>query len=423
MSSQEPPNNQPNQPNQHTPKPRPGRTPFKPSQTIDLQASYGSSFLERDPSSLRIFFQNTKGLTYSSAGEDYDYYLTCTKSLGANIIGMAETNTSWQHPHLRFLFSSRARKHYQLIKATFSSPTPAIDPVPEKETFQSGGTITLTTGDFVPMLYGENPEDDTGLGRWSSQTLRGKNKKLFTAITGYRVCNGSISTSPIGSAFSREYEHHRTRNIKSPRPRKLFLSDLQLYIQQLQEKGHAILLMLDSNGQLHDDIDLHQFAATCDLHDLHTSDPAPSTYIGSDHRRIDHMLGCSQTLAALTASGSLSYLDGPQSDHRGLFIDLNPAILLDQHISSLRIAAHNMRPLKAGNPESIATYTQAMLQYYADHNMVTRMQHLRANFQTLSRSALKKRLEKWDSDQGRAMEHAESQLRHSTKSYEWSPAL
>ena len=236
MSSQEPPNNQPNQPNQHTPKPRPGRTPFKPSQTIDIQASYGSSFLELDPSSLSIFFQNTKGLTYSSAGEDYDYYLTCTKSLGANIIGMAETNTSWQHPHLRYLFSSRARKHYQLIKATFSSPTPAIDPVPEKETFQSGGTITLTTGDFVPMLYGENPEDDTGLGRWSSQTLRGKNKKLFTAITGYRVCNGSISTSPIGSAFSREYEHHRTRNIKSPRPRKLFLSDLQLYIQQLQKK-------------------------------------------------------------------------------------------------------------------------------------------------------------------------------------------
>ena len=413
-----------NQPTSSIPQYRPGRTTFKQSQTIDIQASYGSSHWERDPSSLRIFFQNTKGLTYSSTGEDYDYYLTCTKSLGANIIGMAETNTSWQHPHLRYLFSSRARKHYHLIKATFSSPTSEIDPVPEKETFQSGGTITLTTGDYVPMIFGEDPEDNTGLGRWSSQTLRGKNNKIFTAITGYRVCSGSISTSSIGSAFSREYEYHRTqRNVKSPRPRKLFLSDLQAYIHRLQEKGHAILLMLDSNGQLHDDQDLQHFAATCDLHDLHQSDPAPSTYIGSDHRRIDHMMGCSHTLASLRASGSLSYLDGPQSDHRGLYVDLDTSTLLDQLTTPLLIAAPNTRPLKAGNPESIEAYTQSMLQYYAEHHMVTRMQDLRATFQTLSRSDLKKKLEKWDSDQGRAMEHAESQLRHSPKAYAWSPAL
>ena len=104
------------------PQHRPGRIPFRKSQTIDIQTSYGSSYLDREPSSLRVFFQNTKGLTYSSTREDYDYYFTCTKSIGADIIGMAETNTAWQHPYLRFLFNSRARKHYSLIKTNFSSP-------------------------------------------------------------------------------------------------------------------------------------------------------------------------------------------------------------------------------------------------------------------------------------------------------------
>ena len=144
---------------------------------IDLQKSYGASYLNRTESSFRIFFQNTKGLTYSSTGEDYDYHMTCTKAIGADMIGMAETDTAWQHAHLRFSFISRARKHYPLNKTVFSSPSGEVDLIPEKETFQSGGTITMTTGDYVPMVYGEAAADPTGLGRWSSQTLRGKTAK------------------------------------------------------------------------------------------------------------------------------------------------------------------------------------------------------------------------------------------------------
>ena len=119
------------------------------------------------------------------------------------------------------------------------------------------------------MIYGENTDNPSGLGRWSSQTIRSKHNKMFTVITGYRVSKGTISAKTVGSAFSRKYEHHRTCNIQSPRPRKLFLNDLQEYVQNLQSNGHSILLMMDSNGQLHDDNDLTNFTLQCDLHDLH----------------------------------------------------------------------------------------------------------------------------------------------------------
>ena len=403
------------------PQHRPGRSLFRKTTDIDIECSYGSSFLHRNPDTIRIFFQNTKGLTYSATGEDYDYYLTCTQSIGADLIGMSETNTAWQHPHLRNLFTSRARRHFSSIKASFSSPSPAIDPVPEKETFQSGGTVTLSTGALVPMIYGDTITDPTGLGRWSDQTIRGRNNKLFSTITGYRVCKGSIAESKIGSAFSREYEHHRTRNITSPRSRQLFLNDLRDVIISLQEHGHSILLMLDSNGQLKEDPELTTFVETCGLHDLHHDDPAPSTYIGSTTSRIDHIFGCSATLASLSTSGSLSYLDGPQSDHRGLYVDLDTTTLLSQTIAPPSIATSLSRPLKSGNPESVATYNEHMLKYYADHSMVETIQDLRLNRHMLSRSAIKKKLEKWDRDQGRAVKYAESQLQQSYKPFAWSP--
>ena len=226
---------------------RPGRNPLRSNHNIDLTSSYGTSHHERNHTDIRIFFQNTKGLSYSSTGEDYDYYLPCTKSIGADIIGMAETNTAWQHHHLRQLFTARSRQHYQIAKPSFGFPSNDIDPIPERETYQSGGTITLSTRDLVPMAFGADITDPSGLGRWSGQTFRGKDNHFLSVITGDRVCKGSIASSPIGSAFSREYEHHQSQGKTAPRPRKLFLTDLSDIIQNLQSQGHAILLMMDSN--------------------------------------------------------------------------------------------------------------------------------------------------------------------------------
>jgi hypothetical protein len=45
-------------------------------------------------------------------------------------------------------------------------------------------------------------------------------------------------------------------------------------------------MMMDSNGQLHDDKDIQQFLVNCDLADLHQKDPAPLTYIGFSHSRL-----------------------------------------------------------------------------------------------------------------------------------------
>ena len=64
-----------------------------------------------------------------------------------------------------------------------------------------------------------------------------------------------------------------------------------------------------------------------------------------------------------------------------------------------------------------------MHKYYADHNMVKRIKKLFIMHTKLPRSWIKKSLEKWDSDQGRAMAHAESIITRPHKPYSWSSAL
>jgi hypothetical protein len=141
------------------------------------------------------------------------------------------------------------------------------------------------------MALGENYNDTTGLGRLSSISFRGKENKIFTVITAYRVCKGNIRSSSIGSAYSREHVYHQNAGIKNPQPRKQFIIDITKAIKTLQAKGHAIFLMLDSNGSLDDDTELQKLLTDCDLDDLHQKAPAPSTYIGKNDRRIDHILG------------------------------------------------------------------------------------------------------------------------------------
>ena len=402
---------------------RPGRRTLRQPIDVDLHSSYGDSIHTRNENSIRIFFQNVKGLTYTNTGEDYAYYLSNTALLGSDIIGMAETNSAWCHSHLRNTIHTQARKQFTQHRISFSSPSHTLDPMPDTESFQAGGTITLTTNSLVPMVFGNPTQDPTGLGRWSITNYRGKAEHFLTIITAYRVCKGNIQSSPIGSSFSREYEFYRSQGHKNPQPRTLILKELQTVIKTYQNQGHAILLMMDSNGTIDNDNDLRTFISENDLHDLHASHPSPTTYIGSANRRIDHMLGCPILQQSLIASESLSFLEGPQSDHRGLFVDLNTITLLKQSTGNPLISSHTSRHLKTGNPEAVATYNDAMLEYYEKHNMQQRLDDLIKDQEKMSIPTLRKHIEKWDMDQGRAMHHAETLLQRPKKPYAWSPKL
>lgn len=366
------------------PKSRPGRkawsTPSDPSPNV----SYGDTIREKSQHALRIFFQNVKGLTYSTGFEDYHYYMLSLKAYGIDIAGLAETNTAWQHQHLQQDFRKVVHRHFRQSKVTFGGPLSTVDPCPYTETFQSGGTTTVTHGPLTSSIYGDEITDSSGLGRWAGITLRGKGDYKLSIITAYRTCGGSINTSSLGSVYSREFLFFRDSGIQRPNPRRLFFQHIGDSIRQLQDLGHHILLMLDANSDLSNDYSFSEFISECDLHDLHHSQPPPSTYIGSAHRRIDYILGCTNLLRFKQRSGSLSYYDGPHSDHRCIFVDLEIPELCSL-LSPQKMSPASHRALHTGNPELVSAYLEVVKQYYAAHKMEKRMDSLYRHHQTMDR--------------------------------------
>jgi hypothetical protein len=196
--------------------------------------------------------------------------------------------------------------------------------------------------------------------------------------------------------------------------------DLQQTILSLQEMGHCIILMLDANSTINDRA-LSDFSSTCGLNDLHSLDPAPSTYIGAAGRRIDFIFGCDDALAYVLQAGTLAYTEGPQSDHRGLYVDLSPEFIVKPSWTQTTPAVS--RDLHTGNPELVEAYNSSMLSYYEQHHMVQRIDDLYERRFTMSRDDLRRAVIKWDNDQGRSMECSERCLRRPSHKCAWSPDL
>lgn len=167
--------------------------------------------------------------------------------------------------------------------------------------------------------------------------------------------------------------------------------------------------MLDANSTLSDAIFL-EMITTCHLQDLHD-------------RRIDYMFGCSNAASSMKQQGSLSYYDGPLSDHRGLYVDLDLHSLLGYTPQAIDIPRSDMRLLKAGNPELVASYVANMHRYYHHHDMTARINRLHETHETMTRPAIRRILEQWDTDQGKAMHNSERSLQRTPQRHQWSPEL
>ncbi|KAI2500714.1 hypothetical protein MHU86_13742 [Fragilaria crotonensis] len=341
------------------------------------------------------------------------------QSLHVDVAGLAETNTCWQHSHLRDDFNNVVRRFHRQSKTVFGSPSKDVDPIPPSETYQAGGTLTFVVGFLVSRVNGQNFSDPTGLGRWSGITFSGSETQKLTVITAYRVCSGSIRSVPLGSSFAREYNYFHLSTKQSVNPRRLFLRDLQQQVLHLQEQGHAIIVMLDANSTLQSDTHFADFLDHCTLFDLHANDPAESTYIGAESRRIDFILGCHHARQFLERSGTLAYNEGPQSDHRGLYVDLK----LEFFQRSSAIPSPSSRTVHTGNPELVAKYNEKVLAYYTVHRLVERINDLYNNYHSMSRDDIRALLIGWDNDKGRAMKAAENFLKRPPKKCRWSPTL
>jgi hypothetical protein len=88
------------------------------------------------------------------------------------------------------------------------------------------------------------------------------------------------------------------------------------------------------------------------------------------------MFGCHRTAAAVSQQGTLSYFEGPQSDHRALYIDLNLRQLIGAEFKDQSLAPVQQRGLRSWNPEATEIYLTEMREYHTANRIKERMDQL-----------------------------------------------
>jgi len=146
-------------------------------------------------------------------------------------------------------------------------------------------------------------------------------------ITTYRVPKTTINNAGQNTSYYYQWHHLRRQGTPVPDPRQQLLSDLSQYIKSIKNETTAIIVAMDANESYTErNSPLHHWMMDLSLVDLHMAmyelDTSISTY-NRGNKRIDYIFGTSNIVPYTTHGGILPYHFLINTDHRGLYIDVD----------------------------------------------------------------------------------------------------
>jgi hypothetical protein len=187
--------------------------------------------------------------------------------------------------------------------------------------------------------------------------------------------------------------HLRTKyGKKRPHPQKQFIEDIIQYINERKDKGHEILLTFDGND-LASSPAVERIRHECGLYDImlvpggDTNAQLQDTFIRGNRRRIDHILGLQRFQEARRRYGALEYNNGLFLDHRGLFVDFDPAILFAGQVKSQFNTT--TRGFTSKNDRKVQLYMDKVEKYWIDHKISDRVSNLQQDADKITRQEIR----------------------------------
>jgi hypothetical protein len=275
---------------------------------------------------LRIYHQNIRGAkTYTN----WNRWKEGVDWLNQNNIGIAtlcETNTTWNNKNImKATEVAKQTTNNCLLSATSSEEIKLTD-------FQPGGTACLLLNHNTGYCV-EKIQDKDGLGRWSGFKLKGKNNKTIIILSAYRP----TKSRDLGdnTCYSQQWRLLRSKHQREPRPREVFVTDLIKLITEWENNNFEVIIGADMNEscvKAKSEV-THLLNKTTLVSLLNIDDP-PATYTRGS-QCIDFMFGTPNIKRATERHGYLQFYKGAwDSDHRGLFVDLNIDKLFDVPIQT-----------------------------------------------------------------------------------------
>jgi hypothetical protein len=359
--------------------------------------------LDKPTDCMRLLLQNPHGLDAKTHYRKLDLIARSMAAYQFDVICLPETNCDWKKHSVLKECHSLLRKHLRHHRLITS-----CGPAKARHAFLPGGTATIVANNWTGRIS-DSGSDPHGLGRWTYVRTKGRTAARLLIITVYQVCKQTIKTAGCSTAFSQQWHALRADGKLKPDPRKQFSIDLSLFLDN--HKQDHVIIAGDINSWLRDPTDDKRFGELVLRHRLqdvllnsHGSDSEIPTR--KEGRRIDYLLASSAVASAVVRCGALHFDHVVDSDHRGLFLDLNIDTLLGGRPPTLSSAA--LRGIDSTNPKQCKHYLDCLTTFFKNHRIVercTKLQRWTKRHGLTPR--LKQRWEKLDLDITRGCLHAE----------------
>ena len=357
--------------NQNNPTPNPA-LPIVPENLLpEINVPWGpDAHAHINEDHFRIFFGNQNGIprvndSIPSWASTMDFLL----SLRVSLFAFTEPNLHWDRTMLHEAKTVQRRffSQGQLITSESQLNFPSH--------YKPGGTCVGINGKWTTRII-DTGVDPTGQGRWSYITIGGRNAPDIMFISAYRVCQKAGSPAGPLTSYAQQWTMSHVAGNSNPDPRQDFISDL---IQFVKEKRNlrpvAVNINLDANEQMGDEHNgLQRLTEELGLTDIHGNQlgrqHAPATYLRG-RKTVDYGLVCHLLLPYIIRCGFGAFHDGPVTDHRWGYIDLDLAGYLGGGITA--IDNPSGRGLQTTSPKEVAKYREILHIHLTRHNIFHRL--------------------------------------------------
>jgi hypothetical protein len=310
----------------------------------DIQADdllpWGDDIQAKQASDTRIFFQNINGFSTKNITK-WSSSLEWLRNNETDIVGLAEPNVNVQNPKCVQQYLNKLKLFGTRSTGLFSNNTN-----PSESHYQPGGTFMMCKETWKSRIVA-TIQDSRQWGRFVGYTYRLKQNHFLTVITAYRVVNRLGVSLGIKTSVKHQKDLSNKAGITTS-VRQTCLLDIATIIDNSNAQfgnDHFVILMIDANETI-DDLTstLPEFLLKVNLIDIipefHQLHGSISSQIRSrTNRRIDFIF-CSPGLKHfISKCGYLPFDRALESDHRGIYMDLNLNNLKDlsEHSSAKRM--------------------------------------------------------------------------------------
>jgi len=293
---------------------------------------------------------------------------------------------------------------------------------PNESGYQPGGIISGYQ-DLLTTRYDQRGQDQ--LGRWHYHQFYGKTKKL-RIYSLYRVNVSSDESAGDTTAWAQQRDILLSKDDNTD-PRKKVIDDFLVELQAQVEQERTLIVLADMNEGIQSPEKTNERMRQIGLINVMEKwvgeQSMPRTWQRGG-KAIDHIWATANVFPQIVRAGYAPFNTIKTSDHRGIYMDLEYANLLDK--DSTDLARPKQQRLKSTIPTRVQKYVEDVLEKWKYHNISARYKSLRQEFKNQGKTNLLiEELNKMDKQITEILKHAEKKCSKvpMAQNYQWSPKL